>query len=223
MALCSFGCAGAARTAAPATEVALVAAPSGAASKAPAPPVVLRGLGGLEVGMPVAELIRRVGPPSAVSTRDEERETWIQAGYEPDNSVFFVADFREVLSFSAVRLPLFKAFSDGERVLGLKFTLYAADMKPGEAPFGVGGGCVLGAPGSAALRELGEPQVRHVETGASDLEKLEYFDRGLSVAIEDDKIVVFDFFEPPDERTRRLLLDRIRAAEARRTRRPSDR
>lgn len=173
--------------------------------------------------MPVAELIRRVGPPSAVSTRDEERETWIQAGYEPDNSVFFVADFREVLSFSAVRLPLFKAFSDGERVLGLKFTLYAADMKPGEAPFGVGGGCVLGAPGSAALRELGEPQVRHVETGASDLEKLEYFDRGLSVAIEDDKIVVFDFFEPPDERTRRLLLDRIRAAEARRTRRPSDR
>lgn len=167
-------------------------------------------LGGLEIGMSVAELVRKLGAPASVSSREDEQAKWMDAGYDPGRSPFFSSDFREVLSFSEPPVPLFKAFVSGDRVLGLKFTFYGAEEQLSSAPFGFDHGCVLGALGASAVRAFGEPEARYLESGASRLEKLEYFDRGLSIAIEDGKIVVFDLYVPPSAIEKRRLLERIR-------------
>lgn len=159
--------------------------------------------------MTVSELTRRLGPPTRVATREEEREQWEGAGYATSRSAIFATGFDRVQVYTPGAIPLFKAYVDQEIVVALKFVLYGAESHLEKQSVGFDEGCVLGAPRQTALRAFGEPDVMAVEHGMSTLEKLHYFDRGLGITIEEDKIVVFDIYAPPSAATKRSLVDLI--------------
>jgi len=121
-------------------------------------------------------------------------------------SIIFANGFDRVLVFAPGQVPLFKAFVSGDSVVALKFVLYGAEAFLAEKPVGFGS-CVLGAPASTAIKAFGEPEISQHEQAMSSLDKLHYFDRGLTITAEKGKIVVFDVYAPPNAATKRTVLD----------------
>jgi hypothetical protein len=207
MAFAHFGCGGA--QPGPVEPRPVIEVPPAPASEPPAVAVrtdAVKGLAGLEIGMSTQALFERMGQPERTASQEEEREEWEAAGYSTARSIIFANGFDRVLVFTPGRVPLFKAFATGESVVALKFVLYGAEEFLAEKPVGFDA-CVLGAPASAAIKAFGEPEITQHEQAMSSLDKLHYFDRGITVTSEKGKIVVFDLYAPPTQATKRTVLD----------------
>jgi hypothetical protein len=105
-------------------------------------------------------------------------------------------------------VPLFKAYTSQGKVRALKFVYYGSEERLKEEPVGFGA-CVLGGDASSVEQVFGIPEAKQHEEGMSTLDKLHYFERGISITIEEGKVVVFDIYAPPNEKTKRELIELI--------------
>lgn len=169
---------------------------------------LVTGLEELHVGMSTGQIVDRVGKPERTASHEEEAADWAEAGYATNRSVIFANGFDQVLVFEPKTVPLFKAYSAHGKVRALKFVYYGSEASLEERPVGFGA-CVLGADANTVEQVFGIPEAKHHEDGMSALDKLHYFARGISITVEEGKVVVFDIYTPPTEATKRELIDLI--------------
>lgn len=173
-----------------------------------APPArTITGFDGLHVGMGIESFERVSGVPTATVSRQQEEETWQSAGYHPDREVVFTLPFDEVRSYESPRVPLFKAFVQGDRVVALTFTVYSFEDLLKERDFAVGDGnaCKLGGPEAGVARGLGTPDGIQHDPGGSVLDVHHYFDRGISVIAEQGRVVTFAVYLPLTSKQRDVM------------------
>jgi len=172
---------------------------------------VVTSYGKLAIGAPRRAVLAALGPAVSTTTEKEERETYEEAGYEPDDELVFVAGFDKRDRFNVPKdpaVPAFKVFYRADRVVAFTLSIYVyhdeADRpdpldessvvaKADRTKVGFPPRCYLFGDRADAVATFGAPELAE-PTDPNGNQSLHYLKRGLSVVLDGDTIVAIDVY-----------------------------
>lgn len=182
---------------------------------------VIRSYGRLSIGQSREDARAILGTPERTVLLEDEREAYADAGHVPDDELVFILGFDSADEFGLARdpaLPVFKVFYQADRVVYFKMSLYVLEpRRETEEPSRIGfpPSCFLFAPANDVEATFGPAEFAEPADANGNV-TMHYFRRGLSVILEDDRVVAFDVYgelNPSTEETFRLRTEESDDAE----------